>query len=429
MATIVPVIRGRMGATDFYQCKMKARELVAVARPAREVDRWANVGIEERLQRELNDRRVHNEIVPYLAQSKDRFFGSIIVLVVDAKLSFESLDRITNKLHAAYRSVSEDIGFLTLDGGEFIVLDGQHRLAALREVIQSPVVEGKYVQEVPNDDLVVVFVPFQSAEHTRRIFNKVNRNAKPTGRGDNIITSEDDGSAILTRWLLREGEPLGVTDNKGELLVNWRSNTIADRSRQLTTISAVYDTVQTVLELHGLREEFDEKKAVVRPDVQRLEESYEHVKNWWLAVLEGLDALREGLRYPHSLASIRLDAEKWSLLVKPAAHIVLFRGLRRAVEQGVDLRVAVERANRLEWGVKDEIWRDVLIAPNGRIVARNENFEVSADLLGYLLSGEVMSPTDRESVRHRVARHLGREGQRAPEPGLERYELPQPIGA
>ena len=75
MATVVPVIRGRMGSTHYFMAKMTARELVATARPPSEMDEWTDFSIEERMQREVNWNRVDNEIVPYLSMSEDRFFG------------------------------------------------------------------------------------------------------------------------------------------------------------------------------------------------------------------------------------------------------------------------------------------------------------------------------------------------------------------
>ena len=38
---------------------------------------------------------------------------------------------------AAYKRAAEDIGFLTIEGGTFVALDGQHRLLALRQVVQG----------------------------------------------------------------------------------------------------------------------------------------------------------------------------------------------------------------------------------------------------------------------------------------------------
>jgi DNA sulfur modification protein DndB len=439
MATTVPVISGRMGSTDFYEAKMTARELVAAARPAREMDEWANFSIEERLQRELNEKRVRDEIVPYLARSSDRFFSSIVVLVYNAEVTYEPLDKVIGKdLHAAYRSIAKDIGFLTINGGELVVLDGQHRMAALREVIQSAGTQGEYARQVPNDELAVIFVPYTTSEHTRRIFNKINRSAKPTTRGDNIITSEDDGYAILTRWLVRDGEPLGYKDTKGDLIVNWKSNTLADRSTQFTTISAVYETVQAVLGHYKMHDEFSEKKHVVRPSDERLEEAYAYVKEWWTAVLEGIDAFKAALANPASIPALRRDGEPSSLLLKPASHIVLFRALVRAVDLGLTLDEAIARANKIDWNITSTLWKDVLIAPNGRIVARNENYETAADLIAYLIAADKMSDEAIENVRERVAKFKGEDGttlvdeydqDEGGEEEYKLYELPTPVKA
>ncbi|MFN6065740.1 MAG: DNA sulfur modification protein DndB, partial [Pseudanabaena sp.] len=153
------------------------------------------MSIEDRLQREPDIKRVKEEIAPYLADSKDRFFGAMIVLVYKGEVYFEGLkDWISSKAPRAYQSVAEHIGILTIDGGSLIMLDGQHRLLALEKVIRGEVT-GDYREDIPNDDVCVIFIHHEGNEKTRRIFNKVNRYAKPTSRGDNIITSEDDRSA------------------------------------------------------------------------------------------------------------------------------------------------------------------------------------------------------------------------------------------
>src|SRR5206468_953140 len=133
----------------------------------------------------------------------DRFFNALIVLVYEPEsFEFEPLSKTVPGLPAAYRKSAEQMGFLSIEGGSLVVLDGQHRLAALRGVTTAgPELKGEYVDAVADDELSVLFIPHESFEKTRRIFNKVNRYAKPTSPSDNIITSEDDGSAIVTRWL------------------------------------------------------------------------------------------------------------------------------------------------------------------------------------------------------------------------------------
>jgi DNA sulfur modification protein DndB len=395
-----------MGSNVFYETKMRARELTAAARVASELDGWASLSIEERLQRELNDKRVREEIVPYLANAPDRFFGSIIVLIQDADIDYEPASRYLAKdVPAAYRKTFEQTGALTIEGGEFVVLDGQHRWAALRSVIQGKddkgqAVTGSQVADVPNDELVVIFLPFTNGETTRRIFNKINRNARPTGRSDNIITSEDDGNAILSRRLLDAGEPLGTKRANGELLVNWKSTTISARSAQWTTISVINESVTDILRASNLR--FSEKETVVRPPDTDLDEAYDIVKDWWLALLTGVDALRTIVANPEAVAAIRHDRPEWGLLLKPAAHIVIVKALIKVVQRGGDRDQAIKRLNEVDWHLASDLWRDVLMTTGGRILARTENYDVSAELLAYLVGGKHLSSTARARVRDRV---------------------------
>ena len=124
----------------------------------------------------------------------------------------------------------------------------------------------------------MLFIPHESFEKTRRIFNKVNRYAKPTSPTDNIITSEDDGSAIVTRWLVeaepplecsRPKPPLNAFDSAGEPIVEWRQQTLRPDARKFTTLSALYQMTQIILSADGITG-FDEKHMVNRPTDRQL---------------------------------------------------------------------------------------------------------------------------------------------------------------
>src|SRR5580704_3433495 len=92
MATPIPAIKAQMGSTPYYVTTMTARDLVSTTRPAAEDrDAWTSASIDERMQREPNLKRVKEQIAPYLAQHKDRFFGSIIVVVPEGSIEFEPL--------------------------------------------------------------------------------------------------------------------------------------------------------------------------------------------------------------------------------------------------------------------------------------------------------------------------------------------------
>jgi DNA sulfur modification protein DndB len=418
VASVIPCIKGQMGSTTYYETTMPARELVVAARPATELDGWATQSVEERLQRELNEKRVRDEIVPYLARSADRFFGSVIVLIYNGEVTFEPLEQVGGKVPAAYKSVALRLGFLTIEGGQLIVLDGQHRHRGLQDVIQARNVEGEFVSQVPSDDVCVIFIEHESDEKTRRIFNKVNRYAKPTTRGDNIITSEDDGIAILTRYLLEEGAPLGARGPHGETaLVNWKSNTLAARSTQLTTISAVYETVKDILAIEGMEAEaFDERKRVNRPTEEEIAAAYEIVERWWKRVLDGLGPYRDALSDLALIPKLRED----SLLFKPLGQVALFRGLLLAARNGVNPDVAVRRASELDWTISADVWRETIVRANGKMVARKEAMDLAAHLIAYLVGADEMAEDDVDKLRVAYARARNED---------ESEPLPTPVAA
>lgn len=423
MATVLTAIRSQMGSTPYYVTTMKVGDLVQIARPASEQDDWAANGLTERLQRELNDSRVRTEIAPYLAKSSDRFFGAIILLLDSGEEpEFELLGDLAKGLPNAYKAaMSSGLGFLTITSGDRIILDGQHRFAAMREVVIARTVDGPHAKDVADDEVTVIIVPNISTQHTRKIFNKVNRYAKTTSRGDNILTSEDDGFAIITRRLADDDGPLAGKNHKGEALVNYKNNTIADRSVQLTTLSAVYETVQIVAKHYGIDDYLSEKKTHVRPDEEILDQGYEHVQGWWSTVLEGMPSLKHGRDNTKILPELRNKESANGLLFKPATHIVLFQALSQILRLAPDLplKEAVARAYEIDWKITSPLWRDVLINSAHNILTKKENYNLAADLVTYMVAGERMSASDIAELTKRVATARGENS--------ESFKLPSPL--
>src|SRR2546426_10595687 len=79
MATSIPCIQGKMGSVEYYLTTMKAGDAVSKIRIAKELPNWEGMTIEERMQRDINWKRVENEIARYLAEDDDRFFGALLV--------------------------------------------------------------------------------------------------------------------------------------------------------------------------------------------------------------------------------------------------------------------------------------------------------------------------------------------------------------
>lgn len=436
MSTTIPVIKGRLGNTDFYEATMNARELIQVVRPPSEMDQWANFGIEERMQREPEKKRVLAQLAPYLARSADRFFGSIIVLIWDADITFEPLADVASKLPNAYLKNAKRMGFLTIEGGTLVVLDGQHRLLAIRMVIAGEV-PGAHSSDISRDDICVIFIKHEDFPKTRRIFNTVNRYAKQTTRGDNILTSEDDGYAIVARRLLRDDQPLHARKNgKGpEDVVDWKSNALAPRSVKLTTISAVYETVKVLLELHGV----PRLDPQARPSEEDLDHYLELCSHSWASLVTKILAYRDALTDVSKIPDMRKDDAITSLLFKPAGQIALVSSIAAALTMSrkqLAFDDVVRRVNSIrDWSMTAPIWRDIIVKAGGAIDPKSEALQRMKSLLTYMLAADVMDDAQKLAVwkSFNAARHpeAFREWEKGPTNGrrLESRleDLPDPV--
>lgn len=413
-----------MGSTEYFQATVKARELAAVAMTAAELPQWTTWSVFERFQRELAQRRVEKEIVPYLVRTKDRFFNALIVLVYEPnKFEFESLIDTATTLPRAYKHAAEQMGFLTIEGGNLVVLDGQHRLAALRGITTAgPDLKGEYVDQVADDELSVLFIPHESFEKTRRIFNKVNRYAKPTSPTDNIITSEDDGSAIVTRWLVEGEPPLGLKDPKpplnaldhaGEPIVEWRQQTLRPDSRKFTTLSALYQMTQVILTADGMTG-FDEKHMVNRPSDKQLCRAYRFVGDWWHAMLTDFTPFRRGIGWPMFLPDQRKYQAAYSLLFRPIGQIAFMYALVGAVRLGRALEEALEYAEDQSWSASDPIFTDTVVYANGHMATSEYAIKLAGSLGTYLLAADLMTGDAIEKLQDELREAKGDSGFKLP---------------
>ena len=212
MMKLYPALRSQMGSWNNYTVKMSARELSASMKYASEV--YEDLTLDRAIQRVMNEGAASREIAEYLKRQPDRFLSSIVVAGIDGNPSFYPLEIIDDSQSAMFHEgacLNESLGVLKFDGTQkYYVLDGQHRLSAIKALLDrtNPLSDG-VPENFENDELSVnVIVPNQEdsdfMQKFRRLFSCLNRHAKPTDKVTNIIMDEDDTFAILTRRLLTE---------------------------------------------------------------------------------------------------------------------------------------------------------------------------------------------------------------------------------
>lgn len=329
MATVIPATRGTFGSTDYYLMTMNVSEVLQIVRFPKDMPGWKDTGIEERYQREINFTRIRKDIAPYFAQDGDRFSSAIVLAAMnDEEMGFEPLEDFLegkSPFRRTYQSAARALGFLVLSGREILVpLDGQHRLMALRFAIDGvdqnnrPIENIESNTELAKDSIAVILVRYTD-EGSRRIFNKINRYAKPTTKGDKLITDDDDAMAVITRELLRKDE--GVLDSG---LVRIGSNTLNKSAREFTTLATLYDA--NIAIVRGLRILGTGKPENMPKDQQVL--AKEQIKKVWERLLAHIGFWAKSVSDPSPAGDkARIDIREQTLLGKPVGQISLGTGV------------------------------------------------------------------------------------------------------
>ncbi|MCB0909930.1 MAG: hypothetical protein KDB63_22770, partial [Nocardioidaceae bacterium] len=228
---------------------------------------------------------------------------------------------------------------------------------------------------------------------------------------DNIITSEDDGSAIVTRWLVEAEPPLEMTkplpplnavDGIGEPIVEWRRQTLSASDRKFTTLSALYQMTQVILLADGIKG-FDEKTMVNRPTDAELSGAYTFVADWWHMVLRNFTPWRRGIERPMILPDLRAYQAEYSLLFRPVGQIAFMHALVGAVQLGRPLERALEYAEDQGWSASDPLFHDTVVYANGHMATSEAAVRLAGRLGTYLVAGDLMKDEAIEKLESDLA--------------------------
>lgn len=401
-------IRGTLGSTTYYIAKMTAGELIESVGIAKELPEWTDMTVDEKMQREVDMRRIVEEIVPYIINDPDRFIGSIIIDIYSGMeaIEFESLQSIVPSLPKAYAISLADMGFLNLPGKErLIALDGQHRLLSLKIAIRGtmgvpagtknfPALERLVPHpELAKEEVSVIFVEHTDTMKIRKIFNKINKYAKQTSRSDNIITSDDDLFALIARKLIAPGQVLAPISDIER--VNAKNNTLSARSKNLTTLSTLYNISETLLKARGI------KKDVLLPPQEKVNEAYDYVASFWKILLQNVDAYNEYMLLTLQNKSIQPLRER-NLLLKPVTQMALAHVAALADTKHLSWETITEKLNRVDWSFDNSLWFNILVigSANKRMITGKDSVRNAGMVISYMVMGDHMSVEEITSVEN-----------------------------
>ena len=389
---IYPAIRAQMGSWKYYIVRMKMREIANEVKLAHDIHK--DKTLSDAVQRALGEKRVKTEIVGYLARHPDRFFSSIVVAAMEGEPTWHPVemdDTIVPKIFTSSSSLRNSFGVLSFgDEPKYYALDGQHRVAAIKLLVN-----GEADVEAPqgfDDDLLSVIVVLRDENDTpegewmkryRRLFSSLNRYAKPTDQDTNIIMDEDDLFAIVTRRLITEHEFFQALGSERESFkVLTKGKNVKTGMRHFTTLQTLY-AINEILLTTREREVRDgwsrssEKRSVkqTRPDEDVLDECYAELEGYWDAILKALPVLREQpekMRV-HDLEEPNTDNHQDHLLFWPIGQEYLLAKLVRSVLDNAfpdgghgETDKMVEQLSRIAqipWELHEAPWRYLLLVP------------------------------------------------------------------
>jgi DGQHR domain-containing protein len=240
------------------------------------------------IQREVDERRVKEIAEDFILKSSNnvKYFPPIVVAVVPREANEEiskefKLEEETNestkefirknggyneKLISSFansKNLSELDGFYVLDWfqglSQFplcwnkekvyaIVIDGQHRLEALKYAMTKKSFIGKYSQDVVFLDLSKKASKEgrSPVEAIRRIFIDINYNAKPVTNARRTLMDDKDLSSLIVQSLVNDDDQSGSRTGKFLLpqLVDWHSENLKHAFPLLTGVLVLQQLIE-----------------------------------------------------------------------------------------------------------------------------------------------------------------------------------------
>ena len=407
---LYPALVARMGTWTYYVVKMTARELDESVRFAHDV--YDDRTLSEAIQRALNKGRVNKEIVQYLQRQNDRFFASIVVAALEGNPQFYPVEVTESAEFAIFHDderLNSSFGVLRFDGTQkYYALDGQHRLAAIKALLDRDNPASDYAPsgfEMEEFSVIVVVPdPADSDEiflqKYRRLFANLNRYAKPTDQTTNIIMDEDDSFAIVTRRLVTEHAFFQWTGKQKESkrVKVEKGKNLTSSDPYFTSIQALYDVNIALLSSRvrenkgwgdGKEDEGVEFKPFkrFRPSEEYLESLYTEMVTYWDALIEEIPDLSSEpvTMRAHGVVADSEDEKKHTdhLLFWPIGQQMLAEVARQALDMRLpdpehpskqDVKEALRGLAALEWRLNRAPWTHFLLVSTepGRWKIRSE---------------------------------------------------------
>ena len=380
--TFIPAFQCTVGDWKYYICMMKYGEVARQVSFAYELNN-SNQELGQLIQRGISERT--RGITEYLLKSTHRFLGGLVVAAWGGEPTYTPLSM--DDPEGMLTGLDREFGVLTFDGTQaYFVLDGQHRLRAIKDALkQNP--------DLGREDICVLIVThyntIEGRRRTRRLFSNINRNAKQTAAVENIALDEDDGFAILARRLVEEHEflredgrvrvILSVGD-AGELRLAGASIPKTD-PKAITSLTVLYDLMQYLgWDCPGAM-----RMRHLRPLDDVLEESYKVLTSRLDDLMKYCGEVRTKLAAAASAKEIRAPKDREGdghPFLRPVVQKAVARVASEIVQADLlTWKEVMARLAQLDWRLSANPWMAVYATDAAKMLTTKEHTDLLCELL------------------------------------------------
>lgn len=333
----VPATRAKMGNTVFYTANFPMGMVVKLF--SFNPEEMTSIPVEQRTQRALKKNRLP-EIKAYILDHEDYLFSSITVSVDADQLSFRESE------------LNPDLGLLELPmDAEWIVNDGQHRVAGISEAMKDD-------PALRYDALSVVILPDGGLERCQQIFSDLNRTVQKTSKSldilfDHRLSINRITTACVDRVVLLKGR------------IDKEHVSLSIRSAQFATLSGLQSANSQLL--GEIPEGIDDQSF------RKLEDLAVEFWDHMTGVIEPWDDIADGTTTPAEARADYLSSYALALwAVGSTGHT--------AIKAGGDWKARLDALKSIDWLKSNPDWQGICML-NSDVITRVPTRKATADYL------------------------------------------------
>lgn len=379
--TLLPAIRSKVGDWMTYVTSMSFINIAKLVKDPDEIHE--RKGLSDWIQREIISSH-SDQIAKYIKETPQRFLGSLIIGVYDGNPNWAPLNiKFTlDQLELSeeqQQSMEGKLGLLHLTGKEkLFAIDGQHRVSGIKKALADTTTDSR----VLNDEVSVIFVSHDESSEagklrTRRLFTTLNKKAKPVSKSATIALDEDNGFAIVTRWLI--DKHWLFEDSRHHISYSSSGSIPAKDEWTITSVVGLYEIIKDLYPLSNKRG-FESS----RPTNVELREHLFFVEEFLNEIINQTPEFNEVL-INRSRSARYYREESNHLLFRPVGQRAFARATQILVKRGFSIKNAVKSLLKADLSISSSNWIHILWDPISETMITNKLVMAETQLL--LLSG------------------------------------------